>query len=1637
MAGSASMTNPLGLYISGYNTIPQDDCDDLNEYKNGVVGERTFTMQSSTSDHYSEMKTKGNERKNNHDGGRTSIVNTPRVQNKSQTHIGDHPKHSSDDVTNSIQNHITLSLFTMVGYRYDLVKYTFNAMNNHMREALSDHRQIIEEFIQVEANDIYSFDSGFDFKTALLGYCREQCYDDSDDLDLLDKSAIHLYETMKRYQLYSSLLKRINTADATDPSQCCCSSCRRKCPCCQCYIDSFRELQVQQRTVSGNTITLTCVPSSKSFQNENEDKNLYEPMVLAMEEPTEPSQEPNDILISLTKHDQDKTQALSMNFISLTKRNQLEAQPSQNQTKMTSDRHEVRFTNAPENVIDSNPMHSVLEKHDELIAVNDMDICADNAFDLLKSVPLYTFDLLKSVPLYTDASDDQPHLTLTFQRHQAKWKGCCACNCCKKCKKDKDKNNNSRGGCVDYLLKWLIKFLQLSQGIMAKMAAVFDMYTDCRLFYKAAMSGTTWLMMALFLSMLAPYVLSYSSGIQIFNHRGTFENVKLWTFKSLLLAIYIFPSGVLYWIILDAVDALLEIYKWFAFGVCGKIKTQTELVLLESNTANYFGLSRMDWLSFKRQKVIAQLYFETIPQLTLQFILLWTGAASSTITHFDLSLSVASALLNSGIGTYRITLESKAVNERFLQYALHCITSRFGWVPFQHIIDEFKDCKTSEIDEFKDYIDHYRTNNPPSKCCDGCLCAQPTVTAAQTTNDLLELDYTLSFSLPVITYLSEKRANEENKKACKIGCKLKVCDTTMGSVPFDFSETTIQYLISSIQYMERQEVETKRRTIRIIWGESLRLLNVRDIVCLMQACRDKHIELPDIHKIDWKQAFSNSFDTDPRLLSHTFDAEDRSLLISLYLAGYHGTNRDYPILRAFVSEFDVPINTRDAKGDTIMHHMIRNKDYDGIRAFLDSLQAKQRFNFDAQNDDNRIVMHELIRYFKTDGLTMLFGAIKPTQFINFNLQDHTEDTVLHLLARDNNLNAITTVLDNLKSKQSCNFGIQNKHKNTVMHQLLAHGAFNAEELQRVLRIMKNKSIQNVNISAFNNKGETVMYLALKKDRGILQKKQQSIVAHKPLHDLLYANNLDIYINYIRDMMKIMPRFRADAQSHSVISYTVVHIMNILAFKNKLNDVFSRSVDELNKVTQKHIIGTLRTPEKIQDDMMMHRLITQQFPTVVNAKISAKQFSTDDMISNTAFGYILEHFEDYPQYFENLVQFYFKYSLDYGAPLLFVSKLHTLTYSLFISRPAMHCFDTFDKIIRHFKVHMTAICDAQNNNPIHQCLKQIQLKSKKIFKIKSRDELERTMIQTSEDLARAVFSFLLDNDYDTDSINDDFEPRQSSFIMRQYPDIIYMQTIQEINNLNILCQRYPDWLLMEDENGDIPLFVALNNEDINSFFCIYRFMLEHTVDMNVFINDRVFVERMIAFASSFVYNPDTIWVVELLLATLDYDEVFKWATDPNHFDTDADSDDISLVKSLSKFKKLSDDQNDLFSKYLDEKFTMHSSPTTTPAPGPQYSNPPPAKSTGTEGDDEDESKDVDYETEPEYEIDESDMKSNIDVTYLLRKDTPANDTKHANQQHEKKTPSINWIELLYSTIVETCSALDLYSDVVILIALYKS
>eukprot|EP01084_Bolivina_argentea_P156250 272302_1 len=124
----------------------------------------------------------------------------------------------------------------------------------------------------------------------------------------------------------------------------------------------------------------------------------------------------------------------------------------------------------------------------------------------------------------------------------------------------------------------------------------------------------------------------------------------------------------------------------------------------------------------------------------------------------------------------------------------------------------------------------------------------------------------------------------------------------------------------------------------------------------MQACKAKNVELLDIHKIDWGLLFENTTgNKDVRLFSNTFDHKNKSLLISLYLCGY-GSNDDYSIFKAFVADYDVPVNIQDDQGNTVMHHMVQNNDFKATQVLLNALKPMQRINLGIFNNDDESVM---------------------------------------------------------------------------------------------------------------------------------------------------------------------------------------------------------------------------------------------------------------------------------------------------------------------------------------------------------------------------------------------------------------------------------------------------------------------------------------------------------------------------------------------------------------------------------------------------------------------------------------------------------------------------------------------------------
>eukprot|EP01084_Bolivina_argentea_P067294 122575_1 len=632
--------------------------------------------------------------------------------------------------------------------------------------------------------------------------------------------------------------------------------------------------------------------------------------------------------------------------------------------------------------------------------------------------------LLELIPLKTQ---------LTFKRTQHKCATCISkriCSCC--CKKSKSGDSvNQKKWSINKIVQWVIKFTKLSLVMIAAGSEMLNAATDGILLWKASASGAMMFTVVTFISILAPYILAYSSGVQIFLYRKTFENVQLFTFKSLLLGLYLFPTGVLYFVFLDIIDALLQLYIWFAFGVIGKIQTESDLAQIESNLAQYFGMSRMDWFSFKKQKIMAQLFFETVPQVALQLLLFFSiakGNELKNITRTDLLLSIGSALFSSFMQIFRLRAESMAVNETLVHYSLNCITARFGWVPFKDKMEQFNELQKQITDKLK-----------KKGCLQRCTSCFGDTKEKETK---LAIDYNLQYSLPFITKLTGFLSHKSKIQPLQVGVKLKSTDPSYGTVEYDFSAKTCNTLIAQIKALDcfdssdiNQDVQ-----ITITFGETLRLLGVRSIISLMQACAARNIDLPDIYKIDWKQAFKNRGNLDdPRLFSHTFDEYDRTLLISLYLTGYN--DDDYYILRSFISQFDVPVNEQDNEGNTILHHMVQNRDFDAIKTLITALKPKQRVHFDVQNDTGDTIIHEMIKQRAT---------------AKYNRQRKLTRAIS--TDKEIDIEKITDIDDYEKLK----------------------------DLLQMIN-MTLKSGQKFNITAYNRLGESIMFLALQRDIEKLRK----------------------------------------------------------------------------------------------------------------------------------------------------------------------------------------------------------------------------------------------------------------------------------------------------------------------------------------------------------------------------------------------------------------------------------------------------------------------------------------------------------------------------------------------------------------------
>eukprot|EP01083_Nonionella_stella_P008506 24552_1 len=228
--------------------------------------------------------------------------------------------------------------------------------------------------------------------------------------------------------------------------------------------------------------------------------------------------------------------------------------------------------------------------------------------------------------------------------------------------------------------------------LFVEVLSLCDFITDCIILRKFIMFSHVWWSSFSILMMLAPYIISFSSLLFLFKTRRRF--------KGLFGTLYLTPFGILYFIL---VDIFFIVYTLFASVLslvsCGRLCANSS-DLFEYFLSKIIGLSAMDIRGYRRLRTIAQITFESIPQIALQLRILFAVQDSKDLRldEYELISSLIFALAHLCIETIILYYESKACKMNMMHYGALCLDGRSGFVPFIHLFSRPQDEQQTELD---------------------------------------------------------------------------------------------------------------------------------------------------------------------------------------------------------------------------------------------------------------------------------------------------------------------------------------------------------------------------------------------------------------------------------------------------------------------------------------------------------------------------------------------------------------------------------------------------------------------------------------------------------------------------------------------------------------------------------------------------------------------------------------------------------------------------------------------------------------------------------------------------------------------------------------------------------------------------
>ena len=190
--------------------------------------------------------------------------------------------------------------------------------------------------------------------------------------------------------------------------------------------------------------------------------------------------------------------------------------------------------------------------------------------------------------------------------------------------------------------------------------------------------------MALGVSIFAPYFVAYSSGVQQFLEQGTHGQGT--ATSTVLLVLYATTLGPVYFILIDIllIARLASNLAFFAFA-----PVRSPLQKLFGRVFASLGMDDVRLTNYKRQRRMAQLVFETMPQLVLQVLAFSDVIQVANVSENSngaLILALSLSLINALSEMATVYVEAQGLSEPTLSWAMHCLTGCVGYVPYIELI---------------------------------------------------------------------------------------------------------------------------------------------------------------------------------------------------------------------------------------------------------------------------------------------------------------------------------------------------------------------------------------------------------------------------------------------------------------------------------------------------------------------------------------------------------------------------------------------------------------------------------------------------------------------------------------------------------------------------------------------------------------------------------------------------------------------------------------------------------------------------------------------------------------------------------------------------------------------------------------